>query len=363
MKGIVYLHAAVGDISVDLVLRRNVTILRGDSGTFKTGLFEIVNGVANEVAGYTCEASVPGCSFHAPTLYSFDLNKIKKNPDSIVVIDEATVKKLNNKFAEAIKTSSAYWIIISRADALMSDIPCSVKEVYELKIIDNKIVQLPFYHIPDSNVILPKGASSFYAEGFITEDSGSGHKFFSKVFPNAKVAVGAGSNTKVANKLRKNGATGDNILVTVDGANYGTCMYGLLTALVSNRVDSSKVAIYFMESFEWFVLHSLVFKDDEQLQSILSNPHDYVDSLKHLTHERFYTSLFESKCKELDFKYEKKEVPDCIYDKDNMDHLLSLIHGVEFPSSKKLIDINKDLTAEDFANIEAFHAKLREMHS
>lgn len=64
-------------------------------------------------------------------------------------------------------------------------------------------------------------------------------------------------------------------------------------------------------STEWVILHSEIFKNDVEIQNILNNPCDYIDS-SYTSREEFYERILKSKLPKV-VGYSKKSVPKCIY--------------------------------------------------
>ena len=95
-------------------LQRNITIVRGDSGTGKTTLFDMI-------ADYTRlqDASGVSISCDKPCAALIDLDwkhQLEGIHDSIVFIDEGVEYLKTKKFASTIKGTDNYYVIFSAAD-------------------------------------------------------------------------------------------------------------------------------------------------------------------------------------------------------------------------------------------------------
>lgn len=114
----------------------------------------------------------------------------------------------------------------------------------------------------------------------LTEDSGAGRQFFSRLNTASEV-VPADGRSKIKSKLKDiSGAT----LVIADGA-----ALGFNIAEILESVRCSNGCLIAMESFEYAILKSgIVHSKDSRLQS-LDNPD--VDSVLYSSWERYYTSL------------------------------------------------------------------------
>lgn len=110
-------------------IRRNITVVRGDSGTGKTTLFEMVADHARlgEQSGVNVQCERP-----CVALTDSDWrNQLAGFANSIVFIDEGLRDLLTDDFARAVRGSCNYFVIITRAD--LPALPYSVNEVYRIK--------------------------------------------------------------------------------------------------------------------------------------------------------------------------------------------------------------------------------------
>lgn len=110
-------------------VRRNITIIRGDSGSGKTTLYEMVADHMRygEQSGVTIQCDRP-CIALVDTDWKTQLSGITS---SIVFIDEGLKDLLSHDFAAAVRGSSNYFVIITRAD--LPALPYSVNEIYRVK--------------------------------------------------------------------------------------------------------------------------------------------------------------------------------------------------------------------------------------
>jgi predicted ABC-class ATPase len=116
-------------IKFEFTVRRNITILKGDSATGKTTLVNMIrdynnNGVDSGIT-LTCDKK---CEVLSGNRWETDLDTIK---DSIVFIDEGNKFVASERFAKRAQDSDNYYVIISRENFPM--LPYSVNEIYGLK--------------------------------------------------------------------------------------------------------------------------------------------------------------------------------------------------------------------------------------
>ena len=100
--------------SYKFTLNRNITILRGDSGTGKTTLYVKISG-GNIV-------TLEGKNWE---------DELDKLSNTVVVIDEGSKFVFSKEFASKVKGCDNYFLIITRS--YLSQLPYSVDEIYSIK--------------------------------------------------------------------------------------------------------------------------------------------------------------------------------------------------------------------------------------
>ena len=115
-------------VKYDFILNRNITILRGGSGTGKTTLINMLRD--RRVLGENSNIEVQ-CDKDYFVLEGEDwFSRLAGIKDRIVFIDEGNRFVSSRKFAGAIKETDNYYVIVTRED--LSVLPYSVQEIYEL---------------------------------------------------------------------------------------------------------------------------------------------------------------------------------------------------------------------------------------
>ena len=110
-------------------IRRNITIIKGDSATGKTTLIDMIreydeNG---EQSGITLQCDKT-CVVLEGRQWKILLESIH---DSIVFIDEGNQFITTDEFALALKQSDNYYVIVTREG--LPNLPYSVEEIYGIK--------------------------------------------------------------------------------------------------------------------------------------------------------------------------------------------------------------------------------------
>lgn len=163
-------------------IKRNITIIKGDSATGKTTLINMIRQFAN--LGNSSGIDVI-CDVPCRTLEGADWKIILQNiSGSILFIDEENSFIRSEAFASAIKESDNYFVIITREN--LYNLPYSVEEIYGLyssgKYQNTKRVYQQMYRIYTNVEQIPVEPQSI-----IVEDSNSGFEFFTAVAKNLQI--------------------------------------------------------------------------------------------------------------------------------------------------------------------------------
>ena len=129
MKGIRHITVSNRDAKFSFDLKRNITIVRGDSGTGKTTLFDMIADLTRlgEKSGINIS-----CDKKCVALIDTDWrNQLSNTKDSVVFIDEGFEEIRSAEFAGAVKNSDNYYVIFNRES--LHDLPYSVEEIYEIR--------------------------------------------------------------------------------------------------------------------------------------------------------------------------------------------------------------------------------------
>ena len=140
MKGTQHVEVSNRNAKFRFDLHRNITIVRGDSGTGKTTLY-------NMIADYTRLQAESGVNLSStkPCVALMDMdwkNQLDGISNSIVFIDEGATYISSEKFAEAIKNSDNYYVIFNREG--LHQLLYSVEEIIRLKPAVNIIASSKF---------------------------------------------------------------------------------------------------------------------------------------------------------------------------------------------------------------------------
>ena len=131
MKGNIKVVVSTKKLKYELNLRRNITIIQGDSATGKTTLIQIINDYLSSRTGpgtdVICKKK---CAVLSGDLESI-LIRLERLSDTIVFANEQEHFLYPKRFAAAVLKSDCYFVFITRDD--LHTLPYSVNEIYCLK--------------------------------------------------------------------------------------------------------------------------------------------------------------------------------------------------------------------------------------
>ena len=303
--------------SFGFTIRRNITVVRGDSGTGKTTLYEMIADYTalGERSGVNVRCEQP-CVALMDRDWRHQLAGIK---DSIVFIDEGMEEMLSDAFAASIRHSSNYYVIFCRSE--LPNLPYSVDEIYRIKTSGKYHTFEPLYkQIDGFRYTLSRRKPAEKFDALVTEDSKSGLQFYKARLEGRGVRCEtAFSNSGISKWLLEH--ADERVFVVADGAAFGPYADRVLQIQESRARD---VVVCLPESFEWLLLRSGLIKDDS-LSQILANPGNYIESAEFFSWEQFFTDYLRSAAKETPFAYQKGRIAEAYLLPDNASKVMALI--------------------------------------
>ncbi len=281
-----------------LTIKRNITILKGNSATGKTELIRLISEY--EASGASSGITLR-CDTECRVLTAADWElRLKAMIKSIIFIDETAAFIHTKRFAELVKGSDNYFVIVSRDD--LSQLPYSIDEIYGLRDATDRQKYKTYKRIYNEmyKIYNFETNQDFAPELVITEDSNSGFEFF-KILYSGK-CVSAHGKSNICDQIRKNNQK--KILAIVDGAAFGCEIGKVLCYLQSKKVDC---LIYAPESFEYLILSADFLNVPK---SVLSETYRYADSTKYMSWEEFYTAYLVNKTRNSIAQYRKTKLVD-----------------------------------------------------
>ena len=322
MKGSYRIVVQNNKLHYELIIRRNITIIRGDSATGKTKLINLLEQAAafGESSGVEVLCPCP-CRTLRGNDWNFVLPHIH---GQIIFLDEENEFIKSQEFAAAIKASDNYFVIITRED--LPNLPYSADEIYGIrtsgKYHNLKRTYNELYLIYYLGIFSGKEKP----ESVLVEDSNSGYEFFSAVCGENGIActsAGGKSNLKTAvGQLGEKRA-----LIIADGAAIGPEMNELYQVMRCRPA----VKCYLPESFEWLILKSGII-DGKIVQDILGHPEDFIESYEYFSWERYFTALLVKCTQDSYLRYSKARLNKAYLHEKAKEAILDAMEGIDWHS-------------------------------
>ena len=299
-------------------IKRNITIIQGNSATGKTTLVDMLRQHMN--LGVSSGVDVV-CDVPCRVLEGIDWKIILSNLHGMILfIDEGNDFVTQEEFASAIKGSDNYFVIITREN--LYNLPYSVEEIYGLhysgKHQNTKKVYQETYQIYSAVRELPVKPKKF-----IIEDSNSGFDFFKSICDNVGIeCISAGGKSNIFSVVKA--VLREGLCIVADGAAIGPEMSSLYKLAKNNNVS-----LYLPESFEWILLQAGIV-DSSLVRKALQEPEQYIDSREFFSWEQFFTKILITTTEGTYLKYNKKKLNPVYLHEKNKQRILAVMNGIEF---------------------------------
>lgn len=310
-------------VQFELELERNITVIRGNSGTGKTTLIGMLRDyeALGEQSGVSVSSGKP-----CRVLTHIDWeNRLQSIENSIVFIDEGNTFISSRDFANAICGTTNYYVLITRES--LYQLPYSVESVLELRKTTTRSSgntrctynkAYPYYKT------VPKVGEQLPAfDKIITEDSNAGHQMFSHIVRAYNIECeSAGGKSNIFQKLDAQDFT--RALVIADGAAFGADMEKVYQLLLE---CPGHVTLFLPESFEWLILKAGIVRSGD-VDRILANPHEYINSEEYFSWEQYFTQLLIGLTQDHEYmRYNKTKLASFYFQAENVRKLLTAIES------------------------------------
>lgn len=299
MKGKYHFRVKSKRALFEFTIRRNITILKGDSATGKTTLLHMLYEYlrVGRESGYAVSTDADYFVYLRKEVGRDWKDTLLSLRNTIIFIEENNDFVFSRDFADFVKKSGNYFVLVNRAPFRM--LPYSIHEIYEIVTEGKKA------DIRESCHVFKELYSNYpitehnRIQNIVTEDSHSGYQFFKAVFKEANIvsADGNGNILPVMQTL-ENGDT----LVIADGAAFGAMIENCLAYLDSRY--NPRISIWLPESFEYLILKSGLIKFPGR-EAVLTETQDYVECLQYESWEQFFTDFLVSVTRDTVAKYAK----------------------------------------------------------
>lgn len=299
-------------------LRRNITIVRGSSGTGKTTLFDMIASYTRlkEQSGVQIACDKECIALNAVSDWKRLLRTIS---DSIIFIDEDFDASDTEDFARTISRTDNYYVLFTREN--LHYLPYSVEEIYEIHTSNKmhtfrKMYKQNAQHVYSSN----RQVNRSQFDTFVTEDSKAGFSLFDQYFKESDIeCISAGANSSIYAILKGN--PDRRIFILADGAAFGSEMNRVMKMA---EMYPDRITLCLPESFEWMVLASgLIHAQD--LAEMMNNPSEFIESSKYFSWERFFTDYLVQNTKNSERAYKKTRLMKFYCIKTNQEKIAAVI--------------------------------------
>lgn len=319
MKGKYKIVVQNNRLHYEFEIKRNITIIQGDSATGKTTLINMLRQAENlgESSGIDVISSVP-CRVLEGSNWKLILENSR---NSIFFIDEENKFINTEEFASVVRGADNYFVLITREN--LYNLPYSVEEIYGLhssgKYSDTKKVYQQMYRIYSKEEKFP-----IIPETIVVEDSNSGYEFFENICnESGKICISAEGKSNLFKTIKK--IADEEICIIADGAAIGPEMNRLYEYTLKN----SNVHLYLPESFEWIILKSGLISG-KHIKLMLEHPEEYIDSKEFFSWERFFSKFLIMETDGTFLKYSKSKLNKTYLHEKNKDLILKSIKGICF---------------------------------
>lgn len=313
MKGSVRVVVSTKKLRYELNLRRNITILQGDSASGKTTLIQIISDYQSGRTGpgteIVCDRK---CIVLAGDAESA-IMRLELLTEAVVFVDEQERFLYSKAFSEAVLASGCYFVFVTRDGLNM--LPYSVNEIYYLKnsgyYQNTRQVYNSMYQVYPEAEMNKKIEPSL----ILAEDSNAGYEMYEAIGQDIKVPCdSAGGKSNIAKYILANKE--EQILAIVDGAAFGADMQSVIHALEMSKGSY----VWTPESFEYLVLQSGIVQA-EGLGEIMENPGNFIESSEYSSWERFFTCLLDNLTRNTIYAYSKKKLNPNYLTRGNIDKM------------------------------------------
>ena len=303
MKGMHHIVIQNKRIRFAFSIKRNITIIRGDSATGKTTLFSMIEEYGNlgKDSGVQIQCD-KACVAISGKYWQETLENIH---DSIVFVDEDSKFLKTKDFAKRIRNSNNYYVLITREN--LPALPYSVEEIYGIhcsgRYMNTRQIYNLFYKIYSET-----NPGKILIKSLITEDSQAGFTFFSQVSKTRGICCeSAGGKSNILGILQEKLLDKEQkeTLVIADGAAFGPEMAHISQLLRGNVY----IKLYLPESFEWLLLYADIF-NKPFIRKRLEEAENYIESEKYFSWERYFADLLMEETKDSPYPYDKSNLKD-----------------------------------------------------
>ena len=317
MKGKIDIRVYNNRSSFNFTLERNITIVRGNSGTGKTTLYDMIAEYMRLGKGSGVQLAAP-CPCVALTDMDWQ-NQLNHTHGSAVFIDEGADYLASKEFAAVIQKTDNYYVIFNREN--LHELPYSVEEIYEIKMSGKYHVFQKVYKAHNGYVYSEAdNRKKAQANVLLTEDTHAGFQFYQHLYDGTTIRCeSAGSNSSIFAWLQAHYQQG--VFVIADGAAFGSEIDRVMKLQKQHPAD---ITVCLPESFEWLILQSGIVPIDG-VQEMLNDPSQQIESAEYFSWERFFSSYLIQHSQGTYYVYSKSKLHSFYSIQENANRIVAVI--------------------------------------
>ena len=293
---------AKGKYTFSLHIDRNLTLITGESGTFKTLMINTILASKQDKKYFSVEVETKEFDKSAVTVDVLTPNSdwdsiISKSKNCVFFIDECASYVYTREFASVVKFSDNYFVIVNRHISRLNTLPIALSEVYELVATDLDDKKGKLIKNVEHFKSVPVVTTSTIYNSVLTEDRKSGYQLMSAILSYKHSNIPCESANGKDNIVSKVVDMPHPCVVVADRAAFGISYYAIDSDINTKEKLGKDIYFWLPESIEYFMLFSMLFKNFEKsnkasdLYKTLINSlvQPEVDSTKFFSWENYYT--------------------------------------------------------------------------
>lgn len=312
-----YFNITSSKYNCSIPLERRITILRGDSGTGKSTIADIIDA-GDPTVSIECKSD-DGSSLSWVLVSNTTWELIVRGAtNSLLILDDLELVA-SPDFSKAVSETSDrnnYYLIMSREDNKSTNDADMQLNLHAFSISLNSIYNFNKHSNEKDHFVSQRYHSSKIEEPncVIVEDAKAGKDFFQHLF-SCEVIPAEGKGSIIDTFVSAVELGYRSILVFFDSAAFGCHAEDFMDVIKFVKSDYPEVKVgYFVdyESFEYFLLTTRFFKDNYTVIRELSNPVKYAN--KYISWEHYFEDLLQRVSNDLPYSHTHgSELKDCYY--------------------------------------------------
>lgn len=250
MKGSYWFRAKSKKVIFEFSIRRNISVIKGDSATGKTTLLHMLYEYlrVGKQSGYSVSTNAKYYVYIRDEVGRNWTDALGSLRNTVIFIEENNDFIFSKEFAAYVKKSGNYFVLVTRSPVKM--LPYSIHEIFEIitdgKRTDVKESYHEFKELYSNYPIIENNK----VQNVVTEDSNSGYQFWKNIFKESAVISANGNLIKAISDLEAGDA-----LVIADGAAFGSLIENCISSFQTQT--GRRISLWLPESFEYLILKSV----------------------------------------------------------------------------------------------------------